>query len=118
MSSLVKGIIGAVAGCILFPFILSMEGGYGITDILLFIPVGALYGFGFAFGWGYLKTITSKLLGVATGASIITIIFSRENTFIKVFFIYLFAIALAFGIAWIPGVVKGIKDIVRERRAA
>lgn len=71
MSSLVKGIIGAVAGCILFPFILSMEGGYGITDILLFIPVGALYGFGFAFG-----------------------------------------------IAWIPGVVKGIKDIVRERRAA
>lgn len=123
MSALKKGMIGAIVGAVVLTafYVASVNGtttGVDILTLLGCIPLGALYGFGYAFGWGYFKSITAKAMGVATGASILTILFSKEDTGLKIFFIYLFAFAFATAIAWLPGIVKGIASIVREHQTA
>lgn len=118
MSAKQRGLIGAIIGAVLLAVcygIAAVDAGeFEVGQVFVMILAGALYGFGFAFGWGYMKSMTSALLGVAAGASLLTILFSRQNTLIKVLFIYLIAISLGVGLAWIPGIFKGIGSIRRE----
>lgn len=122
MSSTKKGIIGAIIGAVVLTIIMWIamsSSSSGVSAfVLAFIPAGALYGFGYAFGWGYIKPALAKALGVAGGASFLTILFSKENTWLKVIFIYIIAFSLGVGFAWLPGIVKGIKSIAMERRNA
>lgn len=114
-----RGIIGAVVGAIGLPafmvFASSMQGiPQDIGSIILMFFCGALYGFGYAFGWSYVKSWIAKAFGVSTSLSLLGILFSRNWSWLKTFFVFLIVFSFAIGLAWIPGVVRGIRAIAAE----
>lgn len=114
MEATKRGSIGATIGAFGMVSLVILNGQADIKLIIGYIVLGMLYGFGLAFGWKYMKTITSKLLGVATGVSIITILTSKQDTLLKIFFIYMFAFSLGIAVSWIPGIVVGTKQVLEE----
>jgi hypothetical protein len=48
-----------------------------LWQLAIMIPMGAVYGFGFAFGWPYAKRWMARMFGVAVTGSMLAILFSR-----------------------------------------
>ena len=125
MKASTKGIIGATLGAVIMTSIgmysyfagggEEMEISMLISTILGMAIGGAILGFGYTFGWQYVKSFTAKALGVAVTGSVITIIFSRKDTLLKCIFIYAVALSIGIGIAYLPGIIKGIQLISQER---
>lgn len=132
-----RGRKGAVIGAIVLPILILVivvpmfvsEAQAGAEDnmmaviplILFSIPTGALYGFGYAFGMDYVKKWSIAGVGVAFqigfGAYIVKVLKREEH--MSAFTFPLCLLALTFGIScgWIPGVIKGIRFIYKERKA-
>lgn len=123
MKAKTKGILGVsiggaigIIGGICFA---STEGiGAGLTMGLFLAIVGAIGGFGYAFGLKLGIKWCSKAMGVAGATSIIAILFSkdRRNGFLLSFMIFILVISFTIGIAYLPGIFMGIRQIKEEAR--
>lgn len=118
MSAKSKGIIGAVIGVLAFVGVsIAQWLGYlgkpaDLWYVYLFIiPLGAIIGFGLAFGFSGGVRILGGFLGVAAPVSILAIIFSedRNRSFAMTLIILIFGISLIIGLCYIPGIIIGIR---------
>lgn len=118
---IVGAVIGAIIAFVLWEEYGSMyrDRGQTLTTVLLYIPICALYAFGFAFGWKRGKGIVAKMAGVAAEVTFFALIIHliRGKGFLTGLFIAAFLIGLGFSIVWMMGIPLGIKDIVTESRA-
>lgn len=117
-----KGLIGAAVGAVTMVgfWFYNINNGTverDFAELLGFVIAGVILGFGYTFGWYYVRSITAKMLGVAMVGSVLTIIFSRRDTFLKCVFIFGFALFSGVAIAYIPGIIRGIYLIYKEQTA-
>lgn len=118
----IGGAIGIIIGIVL-AVMASNEGGGavllgGLTMGVFLAIVGAIAGFGYAFGLKLGIKWCSKAMGVAGATSIIAILFSkdRRNGFLLSFMIFILVISFTIGIAYLPGIFMGIRQIKEEAR--
>ena len=132
MSAKKKAVVGIVIGiivCIGLEIVMITQfsetgrpmefGTIAITSVAMIFG-GALFGFGYAFGMGIGIRWLRNIFGVAAGVSVISVIFSRnksQSTLVALFTMVLI-IACCLGVAYIPGIVIGIRDIIRENKIA
>jgi uncharacterized membrane protein len=128
MRAKTKGIIaltiGGIFGLVLtiaMTAIMSTMGEYfyiGLIAGLVWIPLCAIGGFGYAFGWHLGKRWLAKIAGVAVGTSILFILFSRDRrtSFILTFMFLPLVFSFTVGMCYLPGIVIGIKAIRAESR--
>lgn len=124
--AIIAVIVGAVIGAIIAFVLWEVYGSMFRDDsekliALLYIPTtGALYAFGFAFGWKRGKGIVAKMAGVAAEVTFFALIVHliRGKGFLAGLIIATLLISLGFSIVWMMGIPLGIKDIVTESRAA
>lgn len=101
MSAVKKGILGLVIGAVVVGIFTASLGECEVLEILVYTLVGAFCGFGFAFGWDYVKKAVSFARNICSGSS-----WGMLLAFVLV------PIAISLGV--LPGVVNGIICIVRE----
>lgn len=119
MTAKQQALLGVIGGVLITTVSIII----GLTDrsalwptLAIGIPMGIIYGFGYAFSWEILK----KWLSSAAGASgtiafwaIISQLLFRRGLFLGLI-ICIFLIAGAIGLAYLPGIFIGIRRIWRE----
>ncbi len=129
LSAVKRGKRGAIIGGILMVPILVLNivaGELGTSPIELVLGLvittgaGACYGFGYAFGWQWLLRWAAGALHysghVLDAGFIWWICTGRKGGIIRGLLFATFLLCFAVGIAWMPGVVKGIKQIREEKK--
>ena len=121
MSATRKGKIGAIIGLIIMAFIALVLTINDVTmwPIFFIYPIiGAIYGFGFAFGWPLAKRWLAKSFGFAAGVGIFTMLLSRnrEQGCMWGFFMFILILSFGVGLAYLPGIYIGIKEIIAEKK--
>ena len=127
MNAMKKGCIGIAVGGIACSIAFFCAGasspqGLGFGDVvgclLGGLLVGGFFGFGYAFGWRFAKSWLAKALGVAAVGSFASILFSRDRRsgFMGAFIITTICLSCALGLAYLPGIFVGVRDIIREHR--
>lgn len=123
MKAKTKGILGAsiggvigIIGGICFASTVGIQ--TGLMMGLFLAIVGAIGGFGYAFGLKLGVKWCGSVMGVAGATSIIAILFSkdRRNGFLLSFMIFILVISFTIGIAYLPGIFMGIRQIKEEAR--
>lgn len=121
----IGGAIGLIVG-IAFAVMTANSGGdakaviiTGLMMGLFLVVIGIIAGFGYAFGLKLGVKWCGKAMGVAGATSIIAILFSkdRRNGFIVSLLIFTFVFSFTIGIAYLPGIFMGIRQIKEEARA-
>ena len=124
-----KGLIGAIAGAVLCGVLMGFAGWElwqqsgdweGLLLPLMGLPLGAVLGFGYAFGWPTARRWCARACGVAAVGSFFAILLSRNRTsgLLRALFFTIFCFSMALGLAYLPGICIGIRAIWREHRAA
>ena len=126
LTAVQKGKRGAVIGFIaveLIMILVQASVGASMSDILAGMcmgPAGLLYGFGYVFGWQWTLRWAAGALHysghVLDAGFIWWICTGRKGGILRGLWFSLLLISFAVGLAWIPGVVKGIKEIRAEKK--
>lgn len=129
LSAVKRGKRGAIIGSILIVPILILNivaGELGpspielVLGIVITIGAGTCYGFGYAFGWTWLLRWAAGALHysghVLDAGFIWWICTGRKGGIIRGLIFATFLLTVAVTLAWIPGVVKGIKEIRAEKK--
>lgn len=123
MKAKTKGILGAciggAVGIIGGICLASTEGiQTGFMMVLFLAVLGLIGGFGYAFGLKLGVKWCGKAMGVAGATSLFAILFSkdRRNGFLISFIIFMLVFSFTIGIAYLPGIFMGIRQIKEEAR--
>lgn len=129
LSAVKRGKRGAIIGSILIMPILILNivaGELGpspielVLGMVITIGAGTCYGFGYAFGWTWLLRWAAGALHysghVLDAGFIWWICTGRKGGIIRGLIFATFLLTFAVTLAWIPGVVKGIKEIRAEKK--
>lgn len=129
LSAVKRGKRGAIIGSILIVPILILNivaGELGpspielVLGMVITIGAGTCYGFGYAFGWPWLLRWAAGALHysghVLDAGFIWWICTGRKGGIIRGLIFATFLLTFAVTLAWIPGVVKGIKEIRAEKK--
>jgi hypothetical protein len=120
MSAKMQGLLGAILGCAVFFLIFHYKGGPpSRQEAFAVLPAFAVFGFGYAFSLDILKRWLTKVAGVSGDIvfwSVLSQLVWRRGIFFGLFLIF-FLFACAVGLAYLPGIVTGIKRIAQEGRA-
>lgn len=129
LSAVKRGKRGAIIGSILIVPILILNivaGEIGpspielVLGMVITIGAGTCYGFGYAFGWSWLLRWAAGALHysghVLDAGFIWWICTGRKGGIIRGLIFATFLLTFAVTLAWIPGVVKGIKEIRAEKK--
>lgn len=129
LSAVKRGKRGAIIGGILMLPILVLNIAAGelgtspidlVLGLVITIGAGSCYGFGYAFGWQWLLRWAAGALHysghVLDAGFIWWICTGRKGGIIRGLLFATFLLCFAVGIAWMPGVVKGIKQIREEKK--
>ena len=129
LSAAKRGKRGAIIGSIIMLPILVLNIAAGelgtspidlVLGLVITIGAGSCYGFGYAFGWQWLLRWAAGALHysghVLDAGFIWWICTGRKGGIIRGLLFATFLLCFAVGIAWMPGVVKGIKQIREEKK--
>lgn len=118
-----RGIIGAAVGAIVLAVLIVATNGFSIPLLMLGLPLGGIYGFGYAFA-NWRRILEKTKQGAVEGGAVfgIGVVLSHltrnENYGIWGWIYFLLRVSWNLGMGWIPGVWYGIRAIREERRAS
>ena len=118
-----RGAVAAAVGAVIIVVLVVATNGFNLPLLVLGAPLGAVYGFGYAFAnWRYIIEKTKQ--GAAEGATVfgLGLLLSRltrnESYGAWGWVYFLIRVAWNLGMGWIPGVWYGIQALRAEKKAA